>query len=195
MAWEDLAEKYPWPEKRPDVEIDWQGWFDSGHVSLLGPLIRKNPDSVLIELGSWKGKSTRWFLKNFPRLRVVAVDHWEGSVEHKKGPWKKDLPRLYDTFISNCWGYRDRLIPLRTDTIKGLHLCDDAEIKPHLIYVDAAHDFQSVLTDVKTSLALFPRAIVTGDDYPHPPVQKAIKQIQEEQQCRLRVKGRCWAFR
>ena len=127
-------------------------------------------------------------------MRVVAVDHWLGSSEHQRGPWKKDLPKLYDTFLGNCWPYRDRLVPLRESTIAGMNLVYQASIEPSLVYVDAAHDFASVVGDIRSAMALFPEAIITGDDFPHPPVQRAVKQVREEHGCKLRVKGRCWAF-
>ena len=109
---QDLAKKYPWPEVKPDLAPLDQGWF-SGH-NLFEEGLSKDMQ-VIVELGSWLGKSTRFFLNQFPRSFLIAVDHWKGSQEHQIR-FQKLLPNLYENFLVNCWDYKDRLIPLRNST-------------------------------------------------------------------------------
>jgi|TARA_B100000959_G_scaffold191708_1_gene200405 hypothetical protein len=82
----------------PGVEIQEDlvhGWFGDFHKSSLSRLIRKYKIKNVIELGSWEGKSTRWFGCQKEIKFVVAIDHWEGSTEHhRRKSFKKRLPNL-----------------------------------------------------------------------------------------------------
>src|SRR5690606_40474206 len=58
-----------------------------------------SPQSVLVvELGSWLGKSTRFLLRQAPHATVVAIDHWKGSAEHQRRH-RHRLISLYETFL------------------------------------------------------------------------------------------------
>lgn len=136
------------------------------------------PDmKVILELGSWLGKSTRFFASSSLNASVIAIDHWKGSTEHHQNPdWKGFLPTLYETFIKNCWIYKDRIIPVRNDTVSGMKIVAQYEIHPDLIFIDASHDYASVKADLTTALCLFPDAAICGDDYQWSDLQKAIRE-------------------
>jgi predicted O-methyltransferase YrrM len=152
------------PQEKPAVKADSHGWFDDHLKSYLKPII-KNDMKMIIELGSWLGSSTRWFCEN-SNAKVVAIDHWKGSIEHVNRRDVKDkLPTLYETFIVNCWDYRDRITPVKMDTISGLTWCSDMGFQPDIIFIDASHEYEDVLKDLETSHNLFPKAILVGDDW------------------------------
>src|SRR5436305_727502 len=106
---------------------------------------------------------------------IAAIDHWQGSPEHHERPeWRAMLPGLYEGFLTLCWPYRDRIIPLRMTTLAGLQVLADHALSPDLVYVDAEHTYEAIRSELELSGRLFPRAALVGDDYPHPPVRDAV---------------------
>lgn len=171
-----LKEKYRWPEKKPNLEKNAQGWFTKEAAQILGKYLNEET-KIVVELGSWFGKSTRHILEAAPNALVIAVDHWKGSKEHNERIDTEKLKKLYGTFLVNCWDYQDRLIPLKTYTQKGLEEIAEEGLVPDLIYIDAAHDYKSVMADIQKSVALFPTSQIVGDDWnwgKGKPVRKAV---------------------
>src|SRR5262249_36868471 len=110
----EFAARCPWPAERPVVSVPPVcNWLFPGARELLAQSLSAQT-RLVIELGSWTGRSTRYIADLAPQAKVVAVDHWEGSVEHGQDPkLAAFLPRLYETFLSECWDYRERIIPVR----------------------------------------------------------------------------------
>lgn len=170
---ETLRNRHPWPERRPDVPEDWHGWMHPQTAELLNrylsPQIR-----VVVELGSWLGYSARHVLRRAPRATVICVDHWQGGPEHRANPdWSRRLPTLYDTFLRNLWPWRNRLIPIRADTLAGLKEIRLVGVTPDLVYVDATHTYQRVRREIDVSSEAWPNAVLVGDDYNNSAVKQA----------------------
>lgn len=179
-----MGTKLPsFPSKKPKVEPDPHGWFRKSNEWVLGNELDLTTDCV-IELGSWLGKSTRFIAENAPNAKIYAIDHWKGSPEHHE-PHRVDvkdkLPTLYETFLVNCWEYKDQIVPLKMDTKKGLLKCYEKGLKPSLVYIDAGHDYESVLQDVQASHGYFPNAVLVGDDWERPGVHRAVIAFAYEQ--------------
>lgn len=195
----DLRVRYPWPERPPDVAPDaGPEWFVddqvTGHTAVLQRLL--GPETrVLLELGSFAGRSTRCLLRICPQAQVVAIDTWLGSREHWADPALHPLlSRLYETFLVNLWEYRDRLIPLRTTTQCGIEQVHAAGINVDAIYLDADHSSPAVIDDLTALLRCFPNAQIIGDDWNWPSVQRAVVQVARQTRSRLRVQGNLWWF-
>ena len=63
-------------------EID--GWLTLKEGKLLYNLSKKNDNGVIVEIGSWKGKSTIYLAhgsKNGKKNKVYAIDPHEGLTE------------------------------------------------------------------------------------------------------------------
>src|SRR5438552_15465820 len=103
---DNLRARYPWPATRPLVEPDLGPvWFldddTRGHPRFLRRFVGSHT-KVLLELGSFAGRSTRSFLRMCPNAHVIAVDTWKGSPEHQHDPALQHLrPRLFETFLVN----------------------------------------------------------------------------------------------
>lgn len=166
-----LREKYPWPTIKPNVLPDPQSMFSNTQYmkKILNPNL-----TLIVELGSWLGGSTRFILDGAPNSVVLAIDHWKGSPEHQNNEWSHKLPTLYETFLVNCWHYRHRLIPMKTTTLQGLQDIYDAGLRPDLFYVDAGHDYDSVMADLEKIHTLFPTSHIVGDDWGWPTVRNAV---------------------
>jgi hypothetical protein len=195
-----LKSRYSWPQLRPNVKVDPHGWFsDKIKVNALKALL--NPSTkVIIELGSWLGMSTRIMLNAAPNATLIAVDHWKGSLEHQDDPvYKNKISTLYEVFLANCWNFKERLIPVKENTINGLQIIYDFGVKPDLILIDAEHSYSAVLRDITKSKELFPSAILVGDDFlwnedkeQNFPVKRAVKFYAKQHQLEIEIHGNLW---
>ena len=191
------------PEVKPNVPMDMHGWFDDRNKDFLLNEVLEPDMKVIVELGAWLGTSTRWFCEN-SSAHIISIDHWKGSIEHQGRKDVKDkLPRLYETFLVNCWAFKDRITPVRMNTISGMHYIHDAGIKPDIVFVDASHEFDDVIADLEVAHMLFPDAILTGDDWEWKnkrqgkrfTVQEAVKHFSNQIQLPVMHNSRCWMLK
>lgn len=192
----ELKEKYNWPDEKPDVEENQHGWFLEDAAEVLSSFLNEDT-KLIVELGSWVGKSTRHMLEAAPNATIIAVDHWKGSAKSQHMPKrKKMLPTLYETFLVNCWKFKDRLIPLKSDTLSGLQEIHDNDLSPDLVYIDADHSYEMVLKDIRKTIELFPNAQIVGDDWlwrgKRRPVERAVKECAEEFGFNIETIGNTW---
>jgi hypothetical protein len=108
---------------------------------------------------------------------VITVDHWLGSKEHQAGGYAGEvadkLPALYDTFLTNCWDYRDKILPLRMTTKEGMEIVRTAGVIHDLVFIDADHSYESVYSDIEEAFKFGKRTIIAGDDWYFDGVQRA----------------------
>lgn len=165
-----LKEIYPWPAIRPvasEGSVGKDGWGRGWPLpeNIIGSNLSEET-RLVVELGTWLGNSARFMLKHAPNATVICVDHWNGSPEHySRKDCADSLPTLYEDFLSICWEERDRLIPVRETTLDGMRLVAELCLVPDLVFIDAAHDYESVKADLETANRLFPEATIIGDDY------------------------------
>jgi len=175
----NLRQRYHFPSSKPDVPENDEGWFNSLTNEVFKKYINDGT-KIVVEIGSWMGASTRALLEVKDSLNVISIDHWEGSREHKlHEKWSKQIPTLYDTFLVNCWKYKDRLTPVKLDSVSGLVELSNFEIKPDIIFIDASHDYRNVYNDLTLSHRLFPEALIIGDDWHMAGVKKAVTRFIE----------------
>jgi hypothetical protein len=178
-----LAETHPWPGERPEDAAPGQeqGWLGAGSEVMLSRSLSPRT-KLVVELGAWLGLSTRFIAEAAPSATVISVDHWQGSPEHQtQERFRNLLPRLYETFQSRCWAYRDRVVPLRMSSLEGLKKVADAGLHPDFIYVDAEHTYEAVTAELNLIHDLFPQALVGGDDYDWQGVRQAVDEFAAKQ--------------
>lgn len=134
-----------------------EGWLNPPVVNLLLDLIEKLDDrSILVEIGSWKGKSTVLLgLASGDRSLVYAIDPHTGSHEHKELYGKVDT---FEDFQKNIESeaLRDKVICLRTSSFEA---AKRVPMDVDLIWVDGSHDYQDVKSDF---ISYFPKLRVGG---------------------------------
>lgn len=183
---------HPFPPSPPEVPASEHGWFGPEHVELLSPCVGPKTQ-VILELGSWMGKSTRWLANQAPQATVIAVDHWQGSPEHVNDEnYRKLIPTLYDTFIKGCWPLKDRIIALKMDTVQGMWTVLGHEVMPDVIYLDASHEYEDVRRDLEILFNLFPKALLAGDDLLWPGVERAVREKMRERRLKIGRKHNVW---
>lgn len=192
MGIHELKQAFSFPKERPNVPLSDHGWFGPLHEDLLAKALK--PETKLVfELGSWLGKSTRFIASCAPNATIVAIDNWKGLPPN---PWSPNvsqfLPTLYETFITNCWDLKDRLIPVRTDTFSGMRICHEHGLSPDLIFIDASHEYKDVKVDIHHALSLFPNAALCGDDFLWPGVGRAVREAVAAGVLRASAKENVW---
>lgn len=182
MSIETLRERYPWPESRPELEIvrpEIAGWFAGANRKMLANLLattRIGESRVILELGSFRGLSSKWLAQRTVAAdTIICIDHWLGSEEHQnRDDYRELLATLYEVFLSNLWEYRERVVPMRTTTLDGMKELHALGVIPDIIYVDAAHDAESVYRDITLAKTLFPDAEICGDDWMRQSVREGV---------------------
>lgn len=134
----------------------------------------------ILEIGSYAGESTLMFCKflkknNINNFNIYCIDLWDGFKQ--KQMFRKSFieivsnhglksGKIYRLFKRNILlaGFKDNI-----KTLKGSSLELVSNIKNisfDYIYIDGAHNYTNVLSDIKSSLRLLNcPAIIAGDDY------------------------------
>lgn len=160
------------PRTRIDVGlIEPEGWCHGTVRMMFRDLIGKHRPKIMAEIGSYMGCSAHFIMKHTYETTLYCIDHWQGSPEHQG---IESTKTLYETFLVNVWDYKDRIKPVRMDSIKGLHALHKNNICPEIIFIDGSHDEESVTKDICTASMLFPDAVLCGDDYTWDGVKSAV---------------------
>ena len=124
---------------------------------------------TILEIGSYEGRSTVWFLDYFKKCSVTAIDTWKGSEEVGHEYIKEDIEKkdiLWNRFLRNVAEYPDRIAIMRNTSRNALKQLGLENKKYQLIYVDGDHHRLNCLEDLVLSFPLLELGgIVVIDDY------------------------------
>jgi len=166
-----LRELHPWPPQHPDVPpVPWV--MDYGGRGLITNLIATRGTRVIVEIGAFVGGSVRQWLTTSPDVTVVAIDPWPQikgpnafydthPVGKRHAAQLREPDGLYHAFLANLHEDRQRVIPVRGAGQRMLPALHAVGLRPDLIFLDA--DKQA--NELAICDALFPEAIVCGDDW------------------------------
>ncbi len=176
----------------------------------------------MVEVGVLYGGSALQWLRHKQDLTVVGVDPWEFDAEQVKYWWMyraayglhnldqggmsdelflRQLLRPDAAFyatLSNLWDYRDRFVPVRGRSPEMLHELHELGLVPDLVYFDSDKE----LLDLWDCNALWPSAIICGDDWTWSPidqpdvypVQDVIRRFASERQLVVRSNEATWCL-
>jgi len=135
------------------------GWLSDKEVELLFNLGKKcSGKGVIVEIGSWKGKSTICLAKGSKsdnKIKVYAIDPHVGASEHKKLYGKVNTFREFENNIKNA-EVDDIVIPIMaTSEEAAKNFTEPIE----LIFIDGAHEYELVKLDFEL---WFPKVINGG---------------------------------
>ena len=131
-----------------------QGWLHDNAGGLLYQLAHLVPPSqAVVELGSWKGRSTAWLgfgMKDRNGGKLVAVDTWKGTAAepgHAEMLRNYGPDQLFDEFRGNMarLGLADHVEPWRMTTIEAARRWDRGPIG--VLHIDASHEYLDVRAD------------------------------------------------
>lgn len=136
-----------------------EGWLGNEVGEFLYKAAKRvSGKGVIVEVGSWKGKSTVWLAKGSKagaNVKVYSIDPHTGSPEHVRKYGKIWTFEEFKKNIKNA-GCEDIVIPL-VKTSEGAARRWDKPIE--FIFIDGAHEYESVKQDFEL---WFPHVIEGG---------------------------------
>lgn len=136
-----------------------EGWLTDKEGEILYNLAKNcSRKGVIVEIGSWKGKSTIWIgngSKNGNRIKVYAIDPHIGSSEHQK---ENENIWTFEDFKQNIKNAKleDIIIPF-VKTSEEVAKNFDKPVE--FIFIDGAHEYEFVKLDFDL---WFPKVINGG---------------------------------
>lgn len=167
-----------------------EGWMTPLELEHLY-LLAKEMDSV-VEIGSWKGRSTGAFCAGCPGT-VTAIDHFMGSkgflFEEKVHTRAAFGDAVYKDFCENTKQYTN-LVVNRKESLEAVNDYPDKSFD--LVFIDAEHTYEGCAADIK---AWGPKAkkILCGHDYG--PEWPSVRRAVDEFVGPVEVTGTVWSKR
>jgi predicted O-methyltransferase YrrM len=157
-------------------------WFGSEEQvnDLKSILPDSNVEIHMLEIGSYEGRSTVWFLENLlinEQSTITCVDPWQDYSQDKNSlesynrddaDWKFNTNKVIDTFlynieVSNCSNKVKVERGLSTEILPQLLINQN---KYDIIFIDGNHVAPSVLMDAVLSWNLLKKGgLMVFDDY------------------------------
>jgi hypothetical protein len=130
---------------------------------------RREESLQILEIGSWEGRSALFFLNYLPKARIVCVDTFAGSIEHRSWPiWQRiwQLRGIEGRFDRNLAQFGERVQKRKENSLVALGELGIEGQRFDLIYVDGSHLAIDVYRDGVLAWALTaPGGIIIFDDY------------------------------
>jgi beta-1,4-mannosyl-glycoprotein beta-1,4-N-acetylglucosaminyltransferase len=178
------------PEIAKAQEID--GMMGDAELRWLAKEAKKA--KVIIELGSWIGRSARALADNMPEDAVLyCVDTWLGSEAEKQGYMgvvaQMDGDFACYHFTKNLFDHivRGRVRPIRMHGRNAAQMFREQGLKADLIFIDAGHIYHEIKEDVACFLPVLAKdGIICGHDFNQPvwpDVTKAVTEDFPQVQC------------
>ena len=160
----------------------------------------------IVEVGSWKGRSTRALADNMPADGILfAVDLWTGTFGPAATPAELDVYTrelggkpdgwLKEQFVNNMAGVSN-LVAIQTSSLEGARLLSKKRFD--MIFIDAAHDYNSARADILAWRPLLAdHGVFCGHDYHDykgrfPGVDRAVDELISTPLCFEFGEGSLW---
>lgn len=169
-----------------------ENWFT--YPGLYSNFILRCPDGgKIVEVGSWKGKSIAFLavcaINSGKKIKIDAVDTWEGSSEHQDDPLVKK-GNLFDIFLKNIDPIKHAIKPRKMKSVKAAKLYKNNSI--NMVFIDAAHEYEFVKEDI---IAWLPKVksggILAGHDWHHEPIRRAVNELIRP----IEITENCWVYK
>jgi hypothetical protein len=189
----NFAMQYAWPAQKPEVPpFPHRDELASDTCEFLTRCVPPTT-RLIVEVGSWMGQVTRYFASLAPQATIVSVDSWEGRPEHRgDSSLAPFLPRLHETFLSECWNARAQIIPVKAKPIDGLQRIAEAGLTAEIVYVNPDRSYDDTVRDLSASLDLFPNATLLGSGLDQESVRKAVETVVRERHLECDTHGSNW---
>lgn len=160
-----------------------EGWLLPDEIPWLREQGRKA--RVMVEVGSWKGKSATALLEESPGI-LFCVDHHQGSpgeeeLFHEVQTGVGQL-QVREQFLDNVREFREagRLFLVPSDSVGGYHYL--SLILQHtladLVFIDADHRYESCRRDILSYQKLVRSGgILCGHNMDYDGVSKAVREL------------------
>lgn len=124
---------------------------------------------LVVEVGSFLGYTAKHLLNSAENVHVVCVDTWFGT-NGDQAAIQQMTRDVFADFQANC---REEIAAKRIESLRGMSTSVAASLakteyagKFDLVYIDAAHDYESVKADIEAWLPLLrDGGILCGHDF------------------------------
>lgn len=152
---DDLKAKVKdWAVRDPEIE----GWMTHKELLWLSA-VALGMDSI-VEIGSWKGRSTKALLDHCPGT-VYSIDHWKGSANHQTETLAAEHD-IYSEFVNNV-GYYQNLRVMKMSSNEAAEQFNGK--RADMVFIDGDHSHDAVVKDIKMWLPKC-KKLICGHDYP-----------------------------
>lgn len=140
---------------QPSFTADWFSHNIPTWEAVVSPYLQSIEAPKILEIGAFEGRSTLWFLENFPAARLTVIDPWAFTDNATEDTFSR--------FKSNIAPYADRVTIMRGKSDLARFLSSK---EFDLIYIDGDHRSAAVLHDAVISYELVKtNGLMIFDDY------------------------------
>lgn len=147
--------------------------FSEQYEALYNSVVNLKEGSIVVELGCFCGAGTYVMAKANPNIKIFAIDCFKEGFDAQ--PFSGNF--AYNCFNANVLSKFHNVFLFKTTTEKAAKMFDK-EID--FLYIDAAHDYESVKQDIKDWLPKVKSGCAIGfDDYHNEyfEVKKAVDEL------------------
>lgn len=162
--------------------LDTEGWMSREELQWLGEQALTH--SLIVEIGSYLGRSTRALADNTPG-KVIAVDDWYGprlvsDTKPDGTPFTEaDRKQLFIKFSKNMKDHLEsgKVTAVKADC-KSLDEFKELKVKPDMVFIDGSHTYEDVTRDIKFwKERITPGGLLCGHDSNYAPIAAAIRDL------------------
>lgn len=143
--------------------LETEGWMQEAELLWLAN--RASEHKLIVELGSYLGRSTRALADNTPG-QVIAIDNWYGCKDVNMP--EQERKALFLRFNANLGNLllRRKVLPYRIDHTKVLENQDLSSLQPDMVFIDGDHTKSGVENDIEIWYPkLVSGGLICGHDY------------------------------
>jgi hypothetical protein len=191
-----LREHHSLAPSNPTISPNLHGWFQPSNQVLIHKYIKQIKPKIILELGTWLGKSAIFMCKHSPKnTAIICVDMWQGDKSIGYTTEHNGI-NLYEQFLTNMAPLKKQIFPVKMDGRRAIKYLFENGIKPDMIYLDMGHTYEDVRGDLATILKYFNGIPIIGDDYNYyDSTRQAVIEARVKYNIPyMDVDGNCYAF-
>lgn len=154
------------------------GWMSEPELLFLAETASRS--SNILEVGTFKGRSTKAMADN-TSARITCVDPWDSGYQVYVNGNGEGATFYNGNDIDFSIFYSNLSRQIKSGQIRFFRKTFNkfsTNEKYDFIFIDALHDYENCLRDIKQALQYINKGIIAGHDYgPWPGVDKAVKEI------------------
>jgi hypothetical protein len=125
----------------------------------------------IIEVGAWKGRTTKALAAVTPGT-VFVIDDWRGEADKPMAPLS-----LYSAFYDNLQHEIEAGKVVPYPSWQALRLAHPT-LRADMIFIDGTHEWEGVTADIREARALLADGgLLCGHDRLYPPVARALAEM------------------
>lgn len=120
----------------------------------------------ILEIGSFEGRSTTWFMDNVPNSTIMCIDTWGGGMDHDRNNPDINFATVKANFDHNMKLHEGRYQVMESTSFDGLVRLNQKSQRYDFVFIDGSHVAADVLSDLVLSWPLASvGALIYCDDY------------------------------